>query len=151
MNKKLVLVLFSVIMPLLLQSNFLVEKFPENVQNEIKHVVEALPQRQQILPLISMANKEYTTELVHVPFLICNVEVDFAVKASTYLKIWCEWRIGEHVFNFCFNDLSFNYHIDTGALELDGKISNVGFTSFKITFDTDGYIEGSPKLVLYSF
>lgn len=70
-----------------------------------------------------------------------------SVKANTYLWIWCELKIGKQVLTFTLNDLSIGYHIEQDRVQVDGKISEQA-VSFKANINTDGIIEGVPKLVL---
>ena len=108
-----------------------------------------MPTQTMVVPLADIGDKVYTAEFVHVPLLIKNVKIDVSVKANSYLKIWCEIRIGENCFNFTLNDLSLSYHVENENIQLDGKVSKYGFASFRAIIDTDGIIEGIPKLVLY--
>lgn len=100
------------------------------------------------VPLNDVGNNVYTAEFFHMPLLINGIKVDISVKANTYLKVWCELRIGEQNFKFTLNDMSLEYHIEGNRAELDGKVSKQGIAYFKATIDTDGIIEGVPKLVL---
>jgi hypothetical protein len=94
-------------------------------------------------------NGAYFANLFDVPLLICGVKIDLAVKLNTFLQIICELTLGKNVFQFCLNDLSLTYHIEQKDLQLEGEVSKYGFSSFKATVNTDGIIQGVPKLVLY--
>lgn len=135
-------------------ANTLFDKLPEDTQQSIGEAIEALPIKQMTIPLFADSdseNKEFTTNLVSIPLLIGNIKlVDFAIGADyTRLKIWCEFRVGQNYVRFNFDDLTFSYHLEEGRLQADGTATTYGMTSFKVTFDTDGIITGSPKLVLY--
>lgn len=105
-----------------------------------------------VIPLQGGENGVYTTEIFHVPLFISDVKIDVSVKMNTYLRVWCELRIGNQLITFNLNDMSMSYHIEHGRVQLDGKISKQA-VSFKVKIDTDGIIEGVPKVVLtfYSF
>ncbi|MCW3985974.1 MAG: hypothetical protein NWE91_06165 [Candidatus Bathyarchaeota archaeon] len=100
------------------------------------------------VPLNSAGSNVFTAEFAHIPLLINGIAVDISVKANSYLTIWCEFRIGDHDFKFTLNDLSLEYHLERDRIEVDGKVSKNGIGYFKATVDTDGIIEGVPKLVL---
>ena len=99
------------------------------------------------IPLLGGENKVYTTEIFHVPLFIKDIRVDVSVKMNSYLRIWCELRIGNQLLAFNLNDMSVSYHIEQDRVQLDGKISQQA-VSAKATIDTDGIIEGTPELVL---
>jgi len=100
------------------------------------------------VPLNSAGSNVFTAEFAHIPLLINGIAVDISVKANSYLTIWCEFRIGDHYFKFTLNDLSLEYHLEQDRIEVDGKVSKNGIGYFKATVDTDGIIEGIPKVVL---
>jgi len=108
----------------------------------------AIAEETMTIPLLGGENNVYTTEFAHVPLTISGVRVDVSVKGNSYLKIWCELRIGDNIFQFTLNDMSLSYHLEHDRVEVDGKITQGGMASFKATIDTDGIIEGVPKLVL---
>jgi len=102
-----------------------------------------------VYTLEEVNNGAYFAKLVDVPLLICGVKVDLAVKLSTFIEVVCELTLGKNVFQFCLNDLSVMFHIEEKDLQLEGEVSKYGFSSFKAIVNTDGIIEGVPKLVLY--
>lgn len=79
-----------------------------------------------VIPLQGGENGVYTTEIFHVPLFISDVKIDVSVKMNTYLRVWCELRIGNQLITFNLNDMSMSYHIEHGRVQLDGKISKQG-------------------------
>lgn len=105
--------------------------------------------KEKVYTLEEVTNKVFSVTLFDVPLLICDVKVDIAVKLYRFMNIICELTLGKYVLDFCLNDLSLSYHIEQGRLQLDGGVSKFGFGSFKATVDTDGIIQGVPKLIFY--
>lgn len=104
---------------------------------------------EMVVTLQETEDRAYYAKLFEVPLLVCGIKVDLAIKLSSYLKIICELTLGKNCLRFCLNDLSLSYSIEEGRLQLDGEVSKFGFGSFKATINTDGIIQGVPKLVLY--
>jgi hypothetical protein len=102
-----------------------------------------------VYTLEEVNNGAYFAKLVDVPLLVCGVRVDLAVKLNTFLEVICELTLGKNIFQFRLNDLSLLFHIEQKDLQLEGEVSKFGFSSFKATINTDGIIQGVPKLVLY--
>jgi hypothetical protein len=105
--------------------------------------------KETVVTLQETEDRVYYAKLFEVPLLVCGVKVDLAIKLSSYLKVICELTLGKNRLQFCLNDLSLSYSIEEGRLQLDGEVSKFGSASFKATINTDGIIQGVPKLVLY--
>jgi len=115
----------------------------------VNFLVENHVLKEVVFTLQEMDNDVYFAKLVDVPLLVCSGRVDFAVILSSYFEIICELRLGKAVFQFNLNKMSLDFYIEQGKLQLDGEVSKFGFASFKATVNTDGIIQGVPKLVLY--
>jgi len=100
-----------------------------------------------VQPLQLSEGNVYTTEIFHVPLFIKNVRIDVSVKANSYLWVWVEMKVGNHILEFRLSDLSLGYHIEQDRIQVEGRISEQA-VSCKATINTDGIIEGVPKLML---
>lgn len=100
--------------------------------------------KEKIIPLEEVANRVYSVTLFDVPLTVCDVKVDIAAKLYQFINIVCELTLGKLVLDFCLNDLSLSYQITQGRLQFAGDSG-----SFKATVDTDGWIQGVPKLIFY--
>jgi hypothetical protein len=137
MSKIIKGILFSVLLSITYTSIILPILKSNNLLNEMVFTLE------------EVNNGVYFAKLIDVPLLICDVKVYIVVKLSTFLKIICELTLGNNIFQFCLNDMSLSYHVEQGRLQLEGEVSKFGVGSFKATVNTDGLIQGVPKLVLY--
>jgi hypothetical protein len=101
------------------------------------------------VPLYAIGSEEraYATDVFYVPLFIKNVRVDVSVKMNTYLLIWVELKVGPQTLTFTLNDMSVGYHLEKDRIQVDGKISEQAM-SLKATINTDGIIEGHPRIIL---
>lgn len=100
-----------------------------------------------VFPLAQTEGNVYTAEILNVPLFIKDIRVDVSVKANSYLWVWVEMKVGDQILEFRLNDLSVGYHLEQDRFQVDGRISQQS-VSCKATIDTDGIVEGIPKLVL---
>lgn len=87
----------------------------------------------------------YTSEVFYVPVHISEATLDISVLMDTYLRISCEIKAGENYVRFHLSNMSISYHFQYDILEFVGILSSRD-VSFTAVVDTDGIIQGVPKI-----
>lgn len=103
--------------------------------------------RTMAIPLMENENGIYTSEIFRVPVRIKDAELDISLWMNSYLRVWCEIRVGENYIKFNFNEMSMDYHFEFDIFEFVGSLSDRD-VSLTAKIETDGIIQEVPEVVL---
>lgn len=103
--------------------------------------------RTKAISLTESENGVYTSEIFSVPVRIKDAELDISLFMNSYLRVWCEIRVGENYVRFHIDDMSMSYHFEYDIFEFFGSLSGKD-VSFTAKIETDGTIQGNPEVVL---